>query len=87
MSRTTDRFRPPYSKRLIESPRQCVFARTVNHSSYLRAIAQACLASQLTAVLSGNREDSIIHRQLLHEGEAIVIPFGPRNEDKVVLAV
>jgi predicted P-loop ATPase len=36
MSRTTDRFRPPYSKRLIESPRQCVFAGTVNHSHYLR---------------------------------------------------
>ena len=26
MSRTTDHFRPPYGKRLIESPRQCVFA-------------------------------------------------------------
>jgi predicted P-loop ATPase len=36
MSRTTDRFRPPYSKRLIESARQCVFAGTVNHSHYLR---------------------------------------------------
>jgi predicted P-loop ATPase len=36
MSRTTDRFRPPYGKRLIESPRQCVFAGTVNHSAYLR---------------------------------------------------
>ena len=36
MSRTTDRFRPPYGKRLIESPRQCVFAGTVNQSSYLR---------------------------------------------------
>jgi predicted P-loop ATPase len=34
MSRTTDRFRPPYG--LIESPRQCVFAGSVNHSSYLR---------------------------------------------------
>ena len=36
MSRTTDRFRPPYGKRLIESPRQCVFAGSVNHSTYLR---------------------------------------------------
>jgi predicted P-loop ATPase len=36
MSRTTDRFRPPYGMRLMESPRQCVFAGTVNHSSYLR---------------------------------------------------
>src|SRR4030095_10421381 len=36
MSRTTDRFRPPYGLRLVESPRQCVFAGTVNHGSYLR---------------------------------------------------
>jgi len=35
MSRTTDRFRPPYGMRLVESPRQCVFAGTVNHSTYL----------------------------------------------------
>jgi predicted P-loop ATPase len=36
MSRTIDRFRPPYGKRLVESPRQCIFAGTVNHSTYLR---------------------------------------------------
>jgi hypothetical protein len=36
MTRTTDRFRPPYGMRLLESPRQCVFAGTVNHSTYLR---------------------------------------------------
>jgi putative DNA primase/helicase len=36
MSRSTDRFRPPYGKRVIESPRQCIFAGSVNHSSYLR---------------------------------------------------
>jgi predicted P-loop ATPase len=36
MSRTTDRFRPPYGMRLMESPRQCVFAGTVNQSTYLR---------------------------------------------------
>ncbi|MGD1095116.1 MAG: VapE domain-containing protein [Bryobacteraceae bacterium] len=36
ISRTTDRFRPPYGKRVIESPRQCVFAGSVNHSNYLR---------------------------------------------------
>jgi predicted P-loop ATPase len=36
MSRTADRFRPPYGRRLIVSPRQCVFAGTVNHSEYLR---------------------------------------------------
>jgi predicted P-loop ATPase len=36
MSRTTDRFRPPYGMRLMESPRQCVFAGTVNQNTYLR---------------------------------------------------
>lgn len=36
ISRTTDRFRPPYGKRLIESPRQRAFAGSVNHSRYLR---------------------------------------------------
>jgi predicted P-loop ATPase len=36
MSRGTDRFRPPYGKRLLESPRQCIFAGSVNHSTYLR---------------------------------------------------
>lgn len=36
MSRTTERFRPPFGKRVIESPRQCVFAGSVNHSTYLR---------------------------------------------------
>jgi predicted P-loop ATPase len=36
MSRGEDRFRPPFGKRTISSPRQCVFAGSVNHSSYLR---------------------------------------------------
>jgi predicted P-loop ATPase len=36
MSRAIDRFRPPYGRRLVESPRQCVFAGSVNHSTYLR---------------------------------------------------
>ena len=36
ISRTTDRFRPPYGMRLVESPRQCIFAGTVNHGTYLR---------------------------------------------------
>jgi predicted P-loop ATPase len=36
MSRATDRFRPPYGKRLVTSPRQCVFAGSVNHGTYLR---------------------------------------------------
>lgn len=36
MSRQTDRFRPPYGKRLVEQPRQCVFAGTTNGNEYLR---------------------------------------------------
>ena len=36
MSRGVDRFRPPYGRHLLESPRQCVFAGSVNHGTYLR---------------------------------------------------
>jgi predicted P-loop ATPase len=36
MSRTTDRFRPPYGRQVMEAPRQCVFAGTVNHANYLK---------------------------------------------------
>lgn len=36
VSRPTDRFRPPYGSRVIEQPRQSVFAGSVNHSAYLR---------------------------------------------------
>lgn len=36
MSRSSDSFRPPYSRYVIDSPRHCVFAGTVNHSQYLR---------------------------------------------------
>lgn len=35
ISRATDRYRPPYGHRPIDQPRQCVFAGTVNHSTYL----------------------------------------------------
>lgn len=35
ISRPTDRYRPPYGHRAIDSPRQCVFGGTVNHSQYL----------------------------------------------------
>jgi predicted P-loop ATPase len=36
ISRRTDRFRPPYGRRLVEAHRQCVFAGTVNHGEYLK---------------------------------------------------
>lgn len=36
MSRTTDRFRPPYGRRVIEVPRPCIFAGTVKLDEYLR---------------------------------------------------
>ncbi len=36
MSRTADRFRPPYGKQVIEAPRQCVFAGSVNNANYLK---------------------------------------------------
>ena len=36
VSRPTDRFRPPYGRRLVCVPRQCVFAGSVNHSAYLK---------------------------------------------------
>ena len=36
VSRTTDRFRPPYGARLIESPRSCVFWGTTNSADYLK---------------------------------------------------
>jgi predicted P-loop ATPase len=36
VSRSTDRFRPPYGERLISAPRECVFAGTVNHAEYLK---------------------------------------------------
>jgi predicted P-loop ATPase len=36
VTRTTDRFRPPYGSRIIESPRACVFWGTTNSDSYLK---------------------------------------------------
>lgn len=36
VSRTTDRFRPPYGTRVIELPRGCVFVGTTNNDSYLK---------------------------------------------------
>lgn len=36
VSRATDRFRPPYGARVIESPRSCVFWGTTNSEAYLK---------------------------------------------------
>lgn len=36
LTRTTDRFRPPYGRYTVEVPRSCVFAGTVNPDTYLR---------------------------------------------------
>ena len=36
MTRAVDRFRPPYGRRVIECPRESVFAGTVNQQTYLR---------------------------------------------------
>lgn len=36
MSRSTDRYRPPYGRHVIEAPRESVFAGTVNHDKYLK---------------------------------------------------
>jgi Virulence-associated protein E-like domain len=36
LSRTTDRFRPPYGSRVIECARQCVFAGSTNEQTYLK---------------------------------------------------
>jgi predicted P-loop ATPase len=36
ITRTTDRFRPPFGSRLVESPRSCVFWGTTNADGYLK---------------------------------------------------
>lgn len=36
MSRSIDRYRPPYGRHTIEVPRESVFAGTVNHDGYLK---------------------------------------------------
>lgn len=36
LTRTTDRYRPPYERYIVTVPRQCVFAGSVNPDTYLR---------------------------------------------------
>jgi predicted P-loop ATPase len=36
MSRTTDKFRPPYERHVVDYPRQCAFFGTINPAEYLR---------------------------------------------------
>jgi putative DNA primase/helicase len=36
LTRNVDRFRPPYGRRLVDAPRECVFAGTVNDQQYLK---------------------------------------------------
>lgn len=36
ISRRSDRFRPPYGRAVVEAPRECVFAGTVNEALYLQ---------------------------------------------------
>ncbi|MCB1379848.1 MAG: toprim domain-containing protein [Alphaproteobacteria bacterium] len=36
LTRTTDRYRPPYGRYVVEAARQCVFAGSVNPDTYLR---------------------------------------------------
>jgi putative DNA primase/helicase len=36
MSRQVDRIRPPYGRRVVEAPRECIFAGTVNKDTYLK---------------------------------------------------
>jgi putative DNA primase/helicase len=36
ITRSTDRYRPPYGRRVEDFPRQCVFAGSVNENQYLR---------------------------------------------------
>jgi predicted P-loop ATPase len=36
LTRTTDRYRPPYERYVITVPRQCIFAGSVNPDTYLR---------------------------------------------------
>jgi putative DNA primase/helicase len=36
LSRRTDRYRPPYGRRAVDVPRQCVFVATTNEAHYLK---------------------------------------------------
>lgn len=54
ISRTIDRFRPPYGSRIIESPRTCVFWGTTNADGYLRMKQAGAASCQLGLERSGS---------------------------------
>ena len=71
LSCTQDRFRPPYGRRVIEVPRQCIFVGTTNDTEYLK---DATGARRFWPVKAGH----ILLRDLEHDrdqlwGEAVML--------------
>lgn len=68
-----DRFRPPYGRLSIDTPRRCVFAMTTNQSEYLkdetgnrRWLPVACVGNADIEWLSENREQ--LYAEAYHRG-------------------
>lgn len=85
-SSCVDDYRPPYGRRSVKAPRQCVFAGTVNHGSYLqdptgnrRYWPVACTRVDLEAIAA---ERSMLWAEavhLYHEGR----PWWPSTPAEV----
>ncbi len=81
----SDTYRPPYGRRVVTVHRQCVFAGTVNHASYLpdttgnrRYWPIACTAIDLDAI---KRDREQLWAEAVHwfrEGE----PWWPRTQEE-----